>query len=122
MGKWRIIAALSGFLWVLFGALSGHGVLDGKAQEYFTKAHEYHIVHTLALFWLSGMPGSGWQRIAMLWLVGILCFSGSLYLISIFNLPLQWFVPIGGSAFLFGWVVLIVLLWRRQEARQNKGS
>ena len=59
MGKWRIIAALSGFLWLLFGALSGHDALDDKAQAYFTKAHEYHIVHTLALFWLSGLPGAG---------------------------------------------------------------
>lgn len=120
MGKWRIIAALSGFLWLLFGALSGHNVLHGKAQEYFIKAHEYHIVHTLALFWLSGMPGRGWQRIAILWLVGILFFSGSLYLMSIFSLPLEWLVPVGGTSLLSGWLVLIVMLWR-QETGRNKG-
>ena len=50
-------AALSGFLWVGLGALSGHGLLNAEqAAEYFDKAHRYQIVHTLALLALVALP------------------------------------------------------------------
>ncbi len=105
---WYWIAAFSGGLWVLFGAMAGHGALEGLAQSYFDKAHRYHIVHTLMLFFLAqwDLPGLRW--VSRFFLLGIVCFSGSLYLMSVSDWPLRFVVPVGGVAFLTGWGLLAV--------------
>ena len=120
MRKWRLIAASSGFLWLLFGALGGHDALHGRAQGYFATAHEYHIVHTLGLFWLAGLSGGGWRWVATLWLVGIVFFSGGLYLMSVGDLSLRFVVPLGGAAFLAGWALLVVILWRQNALQERE--
>ncbi len=43
---------------------------------------------------------------AWLFILGILLFSGTLYLIAIVGLNLHWLVPIGGLAYIAGWVAL----------------
>lgn len=115
MGKrqWLIIGALSGLVWVSLGAAMGHDVLHGKALVYFEKAQRYHIVHTILLLWLASYAlVPRWQVVASLWALGVILFSGCLYTMAIFSLPLRYVVPVGGVIILLGWAILVVSLWR----------
>lgn len=109
MRVWQFLAACLGFLWVALGAYTGHGLLDGQAALWFEKAHRYHIIHVLALFYLTLLP-CFFSAVAWLWALGVLFFSGNLYLMSFFDWPLRYLVPVGGVLMLLGWALLIVFL------------
>ncbi|MBQ4851492.1 DUF423 domain-containing protein [Pseudoalteromonas sp. MMG012] len=98
---------------VALGAFAAHG-LKHYVSEYsigvFKTAAEYQMTHGLALVavamllrWGLSVSAAGW-----FFIVGIVLFSGSLYLLSITGL--KWLgpiTPIGGLCFLAGWSVLI---------------
>ena len=76
--------------------------------EVWNKAVLYHLVHAIALLALSTLRTH--HRVAW-WLlfVGIILFSGSLYLMALTNL--RWLgaiTPVGGLCFLGGWLCLFV--------------
>ncbi|MDH3600600.1 MAG: DUF423 domain-containing protein [Candidatus Tectomicrobia bacterium] len=104
------IAAISGFLTVALGAFGAHG-LKALLTEYNTvdiwdKAVLYQMFHTLALLLLAFRPTVN-TGAAMSFLIGICVFSGSLYLLALTNV--RWLgaiTPLGGLAFLIGWVLL----------------
>lgn len=111
--RWLLVAAVSGLLWVSFGAATGHGMLSGQAAVYFEKAQRYHIVHTLMIAMLALLPAlsrRGW--IAGFWLLGMAFFSGCLYVMAVWGAPLNALVPIGGVSFLLGWAMLIESAYR----------
>lgn len=106
------IAAGLGFLAVALGAFGAHGLKDLLAQNATTaiweKAVLYHFIHTVMLFVLA-------QRRPVLmgaWLsffVGVVIFSGSLYLLAVTNVKwLGAITPFGGLSFIVGWVWLAV--------------
>ena len=106
------VAAVLGFLAVALGAFGAHGLKDLLTQNATTaiweKAVLYHFVHAVMLFVLA-------QRRPVLtgaWLsffVGIMVFSGSLYLLAVTNVKwLGAFTPVGGASFLVGWTWLMV--------------
>ena len=106
----RIAAAL-GFLAVALGAFGAHGLKDLLAQNGTTgiweKAVFYHFIHAVVLFVLAGRKE--FSRLAS-WsfLLGILLFSGSLYLLAVTNI--RWLgaiTPAGGICLLVGWGTLI---------------
>lgn len=109
------ISALSGFLAVALGAFGAHGLKKKLSQELmsvYQTAVEYHFVHTLALL-AVGLLIQQWGKSAALttsasaFTIGIILFSGSLYLLSITGS--RWLgpiTPIGGLAFLTGWISL----------------
>ena len=107
------IAAVSGFLTVALGAFGAHG-LKALLTEYDTvdiwdKAVLYQMFHTLALRVLAFRPTVN-TGAAIGFLIGICLFSGSLYVLALTNL--RWLgaiTPLGGLAFLIGW---ILLFWR----------
>ncbi len=113
-------AALLGFLAVALGAFGAHA-LDGKisvAQKHtWETGVMYQFFHALGLLWLGprlgGKKRRPWLvRAAWCWLVGVLLFSGSLYLLAcrdILTFPTNWVgpvTPIGGVLFLCGWAML----------------
>ena len=114
------IAALSGFISVLAGAFGAHG-LEGKVSPKelaaFKTAAEYQMYHALALFAVSFLLGrfpsrsltlSGW-----FFIIGTLLFSGSLYVLGATgSRSLVLITPIGGTAFLIGWIVLFFAICR----------
>ena len=106
------IAAFTGGLAVALGAFGAHGLKEilirHETAAIWEKAVLYHFVHALMLFMLAGRQplsrGPWWS-----FLVGILFFSGSLYLLALTNM--RWFgavTPIGGLGFMVGWVWLVV--------------
>ncbi len=117
------IAALLGLTGVALGAFGAHGLAavleaNGRATTFDT-ATQYHLIHALALLaaaWLDEQLLSHWARRAgCLFILGVILFSGSLYLLAIFNLRFMGAVaPIGGLALMAGWACLG---WMAREKR-----
>lgn len=115
-----IIGAVSGMLTVILGAFGAHGLQNqfpAQHLEWWHKAVDYQALHSLALL-ISGLLAlqhrstplklSGWS-----FLIGILLFSGSLYLLALTgNRSLGMVTPFGGLAFIAGWCCLALAAWR----------
>jgi uncharacterized membrane protein YgdD (TMEM256/DUF423 family) len=131
MIKWIGIAgALLAAIGVALGAFGAHGLenaLRNLGQEeflskravWFDTAVRYQIYHSLALIALAALSMSdatSWHRIAAwLFIAGILLFSGSLYAMT-FG-PDEWrklgmITPLGGLAFIAGWIAMAIAIWR----------
>jgi len=110
-----IVGVVSAFIGVATGAFGAHGLkgrLDAEMLNVFEVGVRYQMYHALALLAVSwaytrwpGTPvvASGWLFVA-----GTLLFSGSLYLLSLTGL--RWLgaiTPLGGLAFLAGWLCLL---------------
>lgn len=113
--RWLALVAVSGFLAVALGAFAAHGLkpyLDERAQEWFKLATTYQMWHTLALLGLAATwieKNKGFRLAAWGWLIGVLLFAGSLYLMAVTgNTRLAFITPIGGLALLLGWLSLFV--------------
>jgi uncharacterized membrane protein YgdD (TMEM256/DUF423 family) len=108
----RIAAAL-GFLAVALGALGAHGKLHdlldhNQTASFWEKAVFYQFIHTVMLFVLAGrapLRRGPW----FCFLVGIVLFSGSLYVLALTNIrKLGAVTPFGGLSFLAGWLWLVI--------------
>lgn len=111
-------AALLGLTAVVLGALGAHALkasLPAPALESFQTAVEYQMYHALFLLFLGGqarLPENGVRWIYRLILTGVLCFSGSIYLLSTRELTgldftaFAWITPLGGLFLILGWGLL----------------
>jgi uncharacterized membrane protein YgdD (TMEM256/DUF423 family) len=112
---WFFLAALFGFLSVALGAFGAHSlknILDEYGKSVYEKAVLYHMFHSMALFAVAVLQhlfnGISFSPAGFGFLIGILFFSGSLYVLAITGIKwLGAITPIGGTAFLFGWAWLI---------------
>ncbi|MBD1432801.1 DUF423 domain-containing protein [Sphingobacterium sp. DN00404] len=123
-----LIASLFGLTAVILGAFGAHG-LEGKISEYhlgtWKTANQYHFYHTLALLFLSTFSRAKNASIRVSFIaftVGMLLFSGSLYLLSIRSLiGLEGFgwlgpvTPLGGLCFMVGWIGLFIAAVRNRS-------
>jgi uncharacterized membrane protein YgdD (TMEM256/DUF423 family) len=114
---WMKIVAINGLLAVLLGAFAAHVLeasLSPERLSVFHTAVKYHMFHTLALLGLiclDNQAGSPRYRIyaAIFFLLGIGLFSGSLYLLVATGITkLALVTPMGGLAFLMGWILLLI--------------
>lgn len=105
------ISAGVGFLAVALGAFGAHALKDTLARletaAIWQTAVLYHLLHAVVLLLLSS--GNPWRR-GPWWcfLVGVLVFSGSLYVLGVTGQ--RWLgaiTPFGGLAFLGGWIWLV---------------
>lgn len=118
---WLVSGALSGALAVMAGAFGAHALkarLTAAQLDTWATAVQYHFYHALALIAVGLamrlLPeASGLQRVGGLFLFGLLAFSGSLYLLALTGVrQLGFITPLGGVAFIAGWLLLAHLLWR----------
>ena len=113
-------AAVAGFLAVALGAFGAHGLekilVDNKTVEVWQTAVLYHFIHAIMLFALGtrvSLHTGAWLS----FLIGIVVFSGSLYLLAVTNLKwLGAITPLGGVSFLVGWFWLILCPLKTSEA------
>ncbi len=104
------------FVGVAVGAFGAHGlkdVLSEPMKAVFETGVRYQMIHGLALFvvaWLSErFPSSLISAAGWCFLSGIILFSGSLYVLSLTGVKAWGAVtPIGGLAFLSGWLCLVL--------------
>lgn len=116
-----LLGSLNAFLAVALGAFGAHGLKSKVTAELLSvwqTGVQYQMFHALGLV-LLGILLQLFPQAALLrpagWLLfsGIVLFSGSLYLLVLSGIrPLGMVTPIGGIAFLLGWVLLAVALWQ----------
>jgi uncharacterized membrane protein YgdD (TMEM256/DUF423 family) len=114
------LGALNAFLAVAAGAFGAHGLkarLTPELLAVFETGARYHLFHALGLIAVglvaqvrpsTLVTASGWALLA-----GIVLFSGSLYVLASSGVRMLGAVtPFGGVAFLLGWALLAVGVWR----------
>jgi uncharacterized membrane protein YgdD (TMEM256/DUF423 family) len=121
-GTFMRLGSANAFLAVCLGAFGAHGLKNSISPEmlsvYETGVH-YHLIHALALLLVAAAAdklGSGRIMRWSGWLLqlGILLFSGSLYLLSLTGAArLGIITPFGGVCFLAGWLLLFLAAWKR---------
>ncbi|AZD95524.1 MULTISPECIES: DUF423 domain-containing protein [Pseudomonas] len=117
-----MLAAFFGFTGVALGAFAAHGLKNRLSAEYLAIFHTgvtYQLVHTLALLGVAllatQIPGRLMTWAGASFAIGILLFSGSLYLLTLTGFgKLGIVTPFGGLAFLVGWFLLGLAAWRLQ--------
>jgi len=107
------IAAIMGLLAVALGAFGAHALKDRLAQSptgtaLWEKAVFYHFIHAVMLFVLAMRKPL--KRVSWFaFLVGIILFSGSLYIYAVCGTHWMVFLtPLGGVSFMIGWICLIL--------------
>lgn len=115
-----ITAALLGLIAVIFGAFGAHTLktwLSTEQLEIWNKGVTYQFYHTFAILYLSTFARYKNKLINISYfcfLVGIILFSGSLYLLATTSLtgilPAQigFITPVGGLFFILGWIMLFL--------------
>lgn len=112
--SWFVTGALAAGIGVVLGAFGAHGLKARVTPDLLTifetgvRYHMYHALALLAVSWASArwtspwIGGAGWLFVA-----GIMIFSGSLYLLTLTGA--RWLgaiTPVGGLAFIAGWMCL----------------
>lgn len=104
-------AAVSGALVVALGAFGAHALRGHLEAANFVSIWEtatlYHLLHTAAIL-AAALAGRAYRLTAVLWLVGIAFFSGSLYLMAGFGW--RWLgpvTPVGGLVLIVAWLTLL---------------
>ncbi len=117
-----IIASIVMFIGVAAGAFGAHGLSNyfnrfPNLESTYDTAIRYQMIHGLALLavaWaVTKWPGNLINWAGFLFIIGIIVFSGTLYLL-VFS-GMRWLgalTPLGGVAFLAGWIFLLLAAWR----------
>ena len=117
------MAAVNGFLAVMFGAFMSHSLEETITTDLlgvFQTGVSYHMYHSLAAL-AAGILSHIFPKVRLLkfsaysFLLGIMLFSGSLYLLALTELPMIGMItPIGGIFFIFGWIMLCIFGAKKQ--------
>jgi uncharacterized membrane protein YgdD (TMEM256/DUF423 family) len=115
---WLFAGALLAALAVAAGAFGAHALrsrLNPADLVTFETAVRYQMYHALGLLAVAGLTSRGYAAEPSGWcfLAGIVLFSGSLYLLTLGGL--RWMgaiTPLGGLAFIVGWVWMAINGWR----------
>ena len=123
--NWTALGSVLMALAVAAGAFGAHGLrnkLDAYSMSVYEKAVFYHFVHALGILLIAVLARtgaitlSGQGRAAWLLFIGILIFSGSLYALAVSGIRMLGAItPIGGVAFIAGWLVLAYEATRAQR-------
>ena len=120
-------AAFFGMTAVILGAFGAHKLkelLDPEMLSAFETGVRYQMYHAFLLLFVGILPViSGKAKTAIFWLttIGILFFSGSIYLLSTGNITgtdfrsIGLMTPIGGALLIAAWAVLMVNFMRKKS-------
>lgn len=115
---WLGVFSLLAFLSIAFGAFGTHAlssILNEKAISWWQTGCQYMMYHALGGLFITLLLDSFPTVRFSLWafLIGSVCFTGSLFAMSLSGITLLGMVtPIGGLFFLFGWGWLIFVFSR----------
>jgi uncharacterized membrane protein YgdD (TMEM256/DUF423 family) len=117
---WIVLGALLAAVAVAAGAFGAHGLKDRLSAEdldTYQTAARYHMYHAIGLI-LAGFCaqrfGGGLVNAAgWLFVAGIVLFAGALYVLALSGVKVLGAVaPVGGAAFIGGWICLALAAWR----------
>lgn len=122
--QFLMLAAFFGFTGVGLGAFAAHGLKDRLSSDYLAVFHtgvNYQLIHALALLAVAVLsvqvPGRLVNAAGVMFCIGIVLFSGSLYALTLSGLRLFGVItPFGGLAFLVGWACLGMAAWNLGKA------
>jgi uncharacterized membrane protein YgdD (TMEM256/DUF423 family) len=116
------IACFLGLLSVILGAFGAHALKDvltfTEIQSFQTAVH-YQMYHVLVVLFLNiaqQFSEKQKKKLSLIFFIGIVLFSGSIYLIHLTSLSMKnlWFItPLGGVFFIFGWTLLLFYLIKK---------
>ena len=118
MNRFLLLGSLFGMLAVIIGAFGAHGLeksITAHALQRFHTGVEYQFYHVGALL-IIGLLSFHHEKLPRLlnisgiaFLLGIILFSGSLYLYALTgNTKFGMITPIGGLSFIIGWICLLL--------------
>lgn len=114
--KFMIIGALMAMLSVAIGAFGAHllePIVGESSMKVYETGVQYHMIHALGILLIAIVAGLWGDSRRLEWagwllFVGIILFSGSLYVLTITGIkPLGIITPFGGVAFIAGWICLM---------------
>ncbi|MHA7580488.1 DUF423 domain-containing protein [Paenibacillus vandeheii] len=124
--KWMMMGAVLTMLSVVIGAFGAHMLkesIGADAIAVYETGVQYHMIHAIGLL-IIGLtagqlgPSTKLKWAARLLFIGIIVFSGSLYVLSISGIKILGAItPIGGVAFIVGWLLLAMDVWQRGKDR-----
>lgn len=108
-------------LGVLIGAFGAHALSDllraNQRQDVFDLANRYQFYHGLAMLGLAAVLTRQPRQVGIKWLsilftIGTIVFSGSLYLLALTNISwLGALTPIGGILLLAAWLLTVLKIY-----------
>ena len=117
------MAGVNGLLAVMLGAFMSHSLeetINTELLGVFQTGVSYHMYHSLAAL-AAGILSHIFPKVRLLkfsaysFLLGIVLFSGSLYLLALTELSMIGMItPIGGTLFIFGWIMLCIFGAKKQ--------
>ncbi|WP_416427361.1 DUF423 domain-containing protein [Pseudomonas sp. App30] len=122
--QFLMLAAFFGFTGVGLGAFAAHGLKDRLSSDYLAVFHtgvNYQLIHALALLAVAVLsvqvPSRLVNAAGVMFCIGIVLFSGSLYLLTLSGVRVFGVItPFGGLAFLVGWACLGMAAWNLGKA------
>lgn len=122
-----VVASVLGCSGVALGAFAAHALtsrVSPEAINVFTTGVNYQFVHTFALLACGVLIRltsnqklqNYFYRAGICFIIGVLCFSGSLYALALSGI--KWFGPItpfGGLLFMIGWVFMALGVTKLDE-------
>jgi len=119
MSFFIIAGAVNAAIAVVFGAFGAHALKDRLTEHYLAiweTAVQYQMFHAIGLIVIGILmnssilgPSTQLSWAGYLILAGIIIFSGSLYVLSLSGIGILGAItPIGGVAFITGWIMLII--------------
>lgn len=125
---WIVLAALSGAISIAIGAFAAHGLdlsteAGRKSRDWLQTGSQYQIIHALAIMGVVVLVRSATVNAPValvaqcLFLAGSVLFPGALYVLA-FGGP-RWMgavAPLGGIAFILGWLSLALAALLRPDA------
>ena len=101
-----------------YGAHGGETTLGAEQARWIAKAARYQMYHAFGLLILA-WASTHWQQGALLFqiagglfVLGVVCFCGSLYLMAFTGANPGYVTPFGGIAFMLGWLALLGGAWK----------
>ncbi|MEM6766137.1 MAG: DUF423 domain-containing protein [Bacteroidota bacterium] len=116
-----LAGAFFGLTAVILGAMASHSfreILEPYQLESFRTGVRYQMYHAFLLLILGWMQtdikGASFKWMIGLLIVGVLMFSGSIYLLVLTSFKLGIITPIGGSLLIIAWALLLVQILRKK--------
>ena len=124
MFKNLIITCFLGLIAIVLGAFGAHAlkdVLSSSQLSSFETGVRYQMYHAIVLLFVNtfdGITTAQRNKISFIFFLGILLFSGSIYLIQLTSITARsiWFItPLGGLILMIGWFTMIVIFLKKSQ-------
>ena len=126
MFKNLIITCFLGLSAVILGAFGAHALKESLTTDQllsFETAVRYQMFHAIILLFVNIYDGFSIKlknTISYLFILGIVLFSGSIYIFQLTSITAKsiWFVtPLGGLFFIIGWISMLILFLKKYRQK-----